>query len=59
MTSALDAFKLYYEHHENCPMVAAEQRCKQERRDLIAWIKRELGFVLLTYGTKRRNYVKH
>lgn len=59
MTSTpLDAFSLYYEHHENCPMKAAERRAIKERRDLIKWFKCEIVFLILSFGIKsRRNHV--
>ena len=54
MMSALEEFKLYYEHVPNCPMLEAEKRCNQERRDLINWARKELTFAIMTYKTPKR-----
>lgn len=53
MTDCID-FKLYFEHHENCPMIEAEKRCKQERRDLIKWARKELGLALMVLVAPKR-----
>ena len=52
--SALSDFKLYFEHLPDCPMIEAEKRCKQERKDVIEWAKRELAFAIMTYNTPKR-----
>lgn len=52
---------LGYEYINDADMERAQaferQKC-QEHRDLVKWFSSELVFVILSYGVKRRNYVK-